>query len=129
VGVRWSIRCYTDERGDAIDSWYFQQSEDLQAKFDTRIRYLRDQPNAFWCPPYFKLLDRECKGLGEIRFEYNNVQYRPLGFFSGQMEFTLLLVPTKKGNTFDPRSACEVGLKRKSLVIADKKRYSRECQF
>jgi hypothetical protein len=126
---KWSIRCYTDEHGDAIDTWYAQQPEALQAKFDTRLRYLRAQPPANWCPPYFKLLERECKGLGEIRFEYKNVQYRPLGFFSGSMEFTLLLVTTKKGSTFVPRNACEVSLRRASAVRSNKQGFSRECEF
>lgn len=129
AGSRWSIRCYTNEQGDAIDAWYAQQPEDLQAKFDTRLRYLRAQPPAKWCPPDFKSLHGECRGLYEIRFEYKNVQYRPLGFFSGPMEFTLLLVATKKGSTFDPRNACEVGLRRADVVRKNKQGYSRECKF
>jgi hypothetical protein len=127
--TRWSIRCFQDSSGDIIDDWYRQQPEELQAKFDTQLRYLREQPPANWCPPYFKALQRECKGLGEVRFEFHNVQYRPLGFFAGQLEFILVLVATKKGSVFDPRNACELGQRRKSLILADKQRHSRDCEF
>ncbi len=131
--VKWSIRCFVEEKGngsiDVIDAWYEAQPEELQAKFDTRIRYLREQPPANWTRPYFSVLERECDGLGEIRFEFRNIQYRPLGFFSAKLEFVLLLVPTKKGDVFDPRNACELGLRRKELVRMHKERYSHVCEF
>ena len=115
---------------DVIDQWYQQQPEDLQAKFDARIGYLRQQPIANWKEPHFKNLTRDGKGLGEIRFEFQNVQYRPLGFFSEtRLEFVLLLTTTKKGNTFDPRNAIALCQRRKELVQSDKQRYSRDCQL
>lgn len=115
---------------DVIDQWYQQQPEDLQAKFDARIQYLRQQPIANWKEPHFKNLARDGKGLGEIRFEFQNVQYRPLGFFSEtRLEFVLLLATTKKGNAFDPRNAIDLCQRRKILVRSDKQRYSRDCQF
>ena len=128
-GSKWAVRCFLDSGVDVIDAWYRAQPEELQAKFDARIRYLREQPPANWCPPYFKNLVRDCKGLGEIRFEFRNVQYRPLGFFFGQLTFVLVLVATKTGDVFDPRNACELGLRRKSLVESDQARHSRDCTF
>jgi hypothetical protein len=132
MGVRWkwAIRCYLENGMDAIDQWYQAQPEELQAKFDARIRYLREQPITSWKEPYFKNLERDGKGLGEVRFEFHNVQYRPLGYFSDRrFEFVLLLVATKKGNTFDPRNAIEIGQDRKQLVRSDWQRYSRDCEF
>lgn len=127
--MAWTARCYRDDQGrDVIDAWYQQQPEPLQAKFDARIRHLLQQPRDKWTRPHFDGLRGNCRGLGEIRFEFKNVQYRPLGFFSDQ-DFVLLLVATKKGGTFDPRNACELGLRRMQLVEQDKRRWTRECIF
>lgn len=76
--ICWTFRCYLTERGtDVIDEWYREQSEALQAKFDTRLRYLRQHPRSDWVRPYFDTLRKKCAGLGEIRFAWNKVQYRP----------------------------------------------------
>lgn len=125
----WTIRCYLDDkRNDVIDAWRQQQPEELQAKFDERVRYLRAQPRERWVRPYFDTLKGNCKGLGEIRFKYNNVQYRPLGFFSGKLEFTLVFIAQEKGGRFDPLSACEQGLKRKLEIEADRSR-ANDCDL
>jgi Phage derived protein Gp49-like (DUF891) len=125
----WDIRCYLDDDGiDVIDSWYRAQPERLQAKFDTKVRYLRAQPRERWVRPYFDQLKGPCKGLCEIRFEFNNVQYRPIGIFSGKMEFTLVLVAAKNGKRFDPSNTCHLGNRRK-LEIESNRSKSHECDM
>lgn len=109
LNPQWTIRCYVDANGqDVIDSWYQDQCEELRAKFDSRIRFLRQQPRDKWVRQPFDMLHGDCKGIGEIRFEFKNVAYRPLGAFTGHMEFTLLVVATKKGSRFDPKNACDL---------------------
>jgi hypothetical protein len=68
---------------------------------------------------------RGCAGLFEFRFEVNNVQYRPLAYYSGEMEFTLLFFAEERGSEFDPPNACEIAKNRRALIEADKDR-SRE---
>src|SRR5579859_6317935 len=98
MGPWWTFRCYIDAKGvDVIDEWHQAQPDGLQAKFDTRAKYLRQQPRALWIRPYFETLHGEGAGLGEIRFEWKNVQYRPLGVASGEREFTLLSIAHERG--------------------------------
>ena len=79
----WTFRCYLDSRGsDVIDEWYRAQPDALQAKFDTRMRYLQQQPRSSWIRPYFDTLSDDCAGLGELRLEWKNVQHRIIGFAS-----------------------------------------------
>jgi hypothetical protein len=125
----WLFRCYITADGvDVIDRWYQEQPPKTQAKFDVRIRFLRQQPRSSWVRPYFDSLKGECDGLGEIRFECMNVQWRPIGFSSGRMEFTLVMVAKEKGGKFEPRSTCSVSQERKSEVENNRNR-ARDCQL
>lgn len=58
----------------------------------------------------------------EIRFEVNNIQYRPLGYFSGELEFTILFFAEERGGAFDPPTACEIAKGNKVIIDADKER-------
>lgn len=119
----WTFRCYVDGRGvDVIDEWYQAQPDDLQAKFDTRVRYLRQQPRDKWGRPHFDTLGGDCAGLGELRLEHKNVQWRIIGFASGQMEYTWVFVAKERGDKFVPKDACKTSQSRKAEVTADRRR-------
>jgi hypothetical protein len=125
----WRFRCYLKKDGiDVIDEWYRLQPEALQAKFDTRMRYLQQQPRDAWKRPYFDTLGGACAGLGEVRFEWKNVQYRPIGFASGEMEFTLVFVAEEHEDKFVPRRTCKVSQDRKTETQLDRDRAS-DCEF
>lgn len=125
----WTFRCYVDAQGnDVIDQWYRTQPPKLRAKFDARLHYLRAQPRSGWVRPYFDILKNDCAGLAEIRFEFNNVQYRPLGCFSGELNFTFLLVALEKQRKFVPPNACTQALARKNEIATDARR-SHACNF
>jgi len=129
MSVRWAFRCYLSPAGvDVIDEWYRAQPDKLKAKFDTRVRYLQQQPRQAWVRPYFDTLSGECADFGEIRFEWKNVQYRPIGFTSGKLEFTLVLVAEERGGKFIPRGVCETARKRRDEVIRDRRR-AHDCAF
>lgn len=124
----WTTSCYVNDRGeDVIDVWYQAQPERLQAKFDARMRHLVAQPREAWTRPYFDMLHGKCKDIGEVRWEYKNVQYRLLGCFSGPMQFTLLLVATESEGRFVPKNACmqaqmrkmEIELKRRKTNVRE----------
>lgn len=129
MGDIWQIRCYLDLDGvDVIDEWLNDQPDRIQARFDQRIRHLRQQPKDKWVRPYFDTLSDDCSGLGEVRFECGNVQYRPIGFASGKMEFTLIFVAREIGGEFIPRNTCKKSQERKTEVQADRRR-SHVCDF
>ena len=125
----WRFRCYLmDDGTDVIDAWYEAQPAPLQAKFDTRMRFLQQNPRDKWVRPYFDTLGNECAGLGEVRFEWKNVQYRPIGFSSGEMEFTLVFVAEEHGGAFVPRNTCRQCQSRKAEVISHREK-ARDCDL
>ncbi len=115
MAVLWTFRCYCSPDGtDEIRSWHDGQSKKVRAKFLSRLRILARLPVEEWNENYYKKLHGICAGLGEIRFFADNVQHRPLGYRSGEKEFTILFCATEKGGKFVPLSACEKALARKS---------------
>lgn len=129
MALDWTFRCYLDANGaDVIDAWLGAQNDKIQAKFDQRVRHLRQQPRDKWVRPYFDTLSDDCSGLGEIRFEVGNVQHRVIGFASDEMEFTLVFVATEKGGKFVPKDTCKSAQRRKTEVLADRTR-AHDCDF
>lgn len=127
--VLWTIRCYVSPRGsDEIRRWYNSQTPRVRAKFLSRLKFLAQTPRAGWKREPFDLLSDECAGLGEIRFNADGVQHRPLGYFSPGMIFTLVFCAVEKNNRFEPRNACKIGLERKAEIDSDVSR-CRKCDF
>jgi hypothetical protein len=81
------------------------------------MRYLQQQPRELWTRPYFDTLGGECQGLGELRLPWMNVQYRPIGFASGEMEYTWLFVAEERNGNFVPRNTCTICQARKNDVL------------
>jgi Phage derived protein Gp49-like (DUF891) len=101
---------------------YDAGSKKLRAKFFSRIATLAQLEFLEWREPLFKTLHGECDGLGEIRFQADDVQQRPLGFRSGPMEFTIVFWAIEKEDKFVPRNACRRALERKSEILANRNR-------
>jgi hypothetical protein len=123
--VLWTVRSYVSERGvDEIRKWYGDQTVRCRAKFLSRIRFLAQTPRSGWKREPFDLL----KGhdLGEVRFNSDGVEHRPLGFFSPSMTFTIVTCATEKNNKFVPRTAPQVAENRKKEVEANA---ARCCPF
>lgn len=75
----------------------------------------RDEANGWTRPRYDGL--QGGLGVGEVRFEIQNVVYRPLGYFGpGPDDFTFLLFATEQSNRFVPRNALELAIERMRLV-------------
>jgi hypothetical protein len=116
--VLWTVRSYVSERGtDEIREWYGAQTPRCRAKFLSRIRFLAQTPRSGWKREPFDLL----KGydLGEVRFNADGVEHRPLGFFSPSMIFTIVICATEKNNKFVPKGAPEIGENRKKEIEAN----------
>lgn len=121
----WRFRCFVTAGGvDAIRSHVEAQTKELQGRFLSRMRILAQLPQGEWHDTYYKRLVGPWDGLAEVRFKANGVQQRPLGFHSGDREFTLLYWATEKGDKFVPKSACDIALERKSNVVGNREAHS-----
>jgi hypothetical protein len=112
----WRFMDYCSEAGNnLIKEWYRRQDEAVQADFDVTLNNLAGTVD--WRGlKEFKALHGKHRGLGEIRFKTNNVQYRPVGFFGpGRREFTLLVGCKKKQQIYDPPDAFDLALKRRTF--------------
>ena len=115
--VRWTFRYYARQNGkDDVRDAYDRGSKQLHARFLSRVKALAQLPVGEW-GELAKQLHGSCSGLVEIRFKADNVQQRPLGYRSGETEFTILFWATERGNRFVPASACEKALERKKKII------------
>ena len=75
------FRHYIDASGASdVRATYERGSKQLKAKFVSRLGILANLPENEWREPYYKVLSRPCDGLGEIRFQADKVQQRPLKF-------------------------------------------------
>src|SRR4051812_7365399 len=102
--VLWRIRSYVSARGiDEIAAWYDAQTPRTQAKFLTRLRFLAQTPRLGWKREPFDLL--RGYDIGEIRFNSDGVQHRPLGFFSPGSIFTIVFCAQEKNGRFVPKDA------------------------
>lgn len=127
--ILWTFRCYVSSPGkDEIRAWYDGQSAKVRAKFDSRLKFLAQRERAEWKREPFDSLSDECSGLGEIRFQADKVQHRPLGFFDGEKIFSLVFCAQEKGNKFVPKDACKIALRRKKEIMQSKEHWN-VCTF
>jgi hypothetical protein len=98
-------------------------TKQARAKFRNKLRNLSRLPRNEWRRPLFDTLGEECRGLSEIRFDANNVPWRPLGFFqlddAGGDVFTLVICASKDEHGWIPRNACAVGLSRRAEILVN----------
>jgi len=127
MAIKWEIRCYgTSKEVNEIRTWYNRQSRKVQGKFQSRLKTLAQLELSEWKLPLFRWLHRECVPLGEVRFEVQNVQHRPLGFRSGEAAFTLTFCAQEQSDRFIPANACAIALERKAEITINPGR-SRAC--
>ncbi len=123
----WTLKSYRPLDGtSAAQEWCNSVGGDIWAVFAWNMDYLCGQEIDKWSRPWAAILrggkredKKSCAGLIEIRFEVGNVQYRPLGFFSGEMEFTFLFFAKEIGDEFEPKAACQIAKARKSEIEKD----------
>ena len=79
--MRWTVKGYVRSDSETvIDEWERSVPEKAVARLDDRLTFLASNPNTDWPYDYaHKLTNGE--GLWEIKFQYLNVQYRPLFYF------------------------------------------------
>lgn len=130
----WTLKALVDRRStktpkETIVSQWYNAHEDAQIAFATRMKFLRGLPADGWDRPYVGQLRRkECSGLFEIVISMPDVEYRPIGYFSGKMEFTIVAFATERDGKFNPKSVCETA-QRIIRDITDGKEHTRTFTF
>ncbi len=121
----WTFKSFTrpDRRTLIVADWYkeHEQDEAVQAAFITALKFLRPLPPDGWERPAVGRLRRECTGLFEIILKVNKVNHRPIGYMSGESEFTILLFAIEKDRKLPP-GTCEKAKQRIAIIENDKER-------
>ena len=120
--MNWSFRYYIAADGDGeIRAAYDALGRKGRGVFLARLQALSSLPEIdWWRTGYAKQLTGLCAGLSEIRFKADQVQQRPLGFRSGETEFTIVFWATEKNGRFVPKSACVTALSIKAKIQQDR---------
>jgi hypothetical protein len=71
-----------------------------------------------WSTKHAKVLDGECADLIELRFEYGNVQHRPLGYYMPRRRrtFVIVMMAREINDRWVPSDACGTAKARKKQV-------------
>lgn len=127
ISSQWRIRSYVDSRGAVIaKDWLDGLRMKERAKVVSRLEFLAYQPRSNWRRPDFDQLKGQVKGLGEIRIRnLAGQETRLIGFFDEiRWTFVIVLIVTKKGHQYNPKSWEEVALSRVKEVRLDGSRAS-----
>jgi hypothetical protein len=89
----------------------------VKAQLDVELLKFAQLPQLRW--PYAKVLEGKCKGLIELRFEYRNVEYRPLGYYGPGWAFVIIMMAREKNPDWVPKDACKTARARKRLIDAN----------
>lgn len=105
-----------------VADWFDGQTEAVQNAFYIRMKFLIGLPGDGWNRPYVGQLHGKCRGLFEIVLKVDNVQYRPIGYFSGKEEFTFVFFATERDRKLDPPNTCELAQQAKNITLSNKER-------
>jgi Phage derived protein Gp49-like (DUF891) len=126
----WVFKGYIDENGtNVFDEWYSELPAKAQAKLDWIIDLFLPRKHNEWIAKFFKKM-HGYDNLFEVRFESQDIVYRPLGSFAPKRgDFTFLIGATKKRNdVLIPKDAEEIALKRLDIILNDPER-AKDCEF
>ena len=115
-----TFKIFGSENEDSdVDRWRDGLPPAARARMDQIICYMEIQRD--WTKTsYFRPLTAY-KGICEIRFIVQNIQYRPLGCYGpGEKEFTILVGAEEKGDRFNPKSAPQLAVKRRKVILENK---------
>lgn len=85
------------------------QRKGVETAIRTTLRFLAFAKKDLWKEPHFKWFSG---GIGEIRSDFGNVEYRPLGCNGpGPDQFTILIGAKKKGKVWTPAEARKTAAK------------------
>lgn len=109
--TKWRLYQYVSPNGrKAIADW--RKSLPMgppRADLDTFLRDMVKQD--VWSSPSFEPLQREQRGLWELRWKCNRLPYRIVGYLPADHEFLMLIGCTHR-ESYDPQDALETALLR-----------------
>lgn len=116
--MRWTIKAFVVRDDDTvIDEWECTVRDKVKAKFDARLRFMRDRTVREWPYDYAHQL-KGTDGIYEIKFEYDNIAYRPLFFIGpGEDELTVLVFCEESNDILRPKGCIATAERRKQLVL------------
>ena len=120
MAVQWTFKCYVSPTGiDEIRAAYDKEGKQTKSKFLSRLKALHRMPFNEWTNGGMlaKDLHGPCKGLTEIKFVADKLQQRPLGFRSGESEFTIVFWEHEKGGKWVDRNTCSKATERKNEIV------------
>jgi hypothetical protein len=107
---------------DTFERWLEKEIDQGQRKgvetaIKTTLRFLRFARKDLWREPHFRWFSG---GVGEVRSDHGNVEYRPLGCNGpGSDQFTILIGAYKKGKVWTPHEARKTAIRiRKDLIAS-----------
>ena len=108
-----------DGRRNDIYDWMKNLPAAASARLDALISYL--EVTEHWRRPEFDALHgKKYRGIAELRFKADKIQYRPLGCHGPERrQFTLLIGCEKKGPIYRPASARETAVARRQDLSAN----------
>jgi hypothetical protein len=87
----------------------------VETAIRTTLRFLRFARKDLWREPHFKWFSG---GVGEIRSDFGNVEYRPLGCNGpAPDQFTILIGAYKKGKVWTPQDARKTAIRRRQELL------------
>jgi hypothetical protein len=117
----WRFMSMADAQGrDTFQRWLEKEIDQGQRKgvetaIKTTLRFLRFTKRENWKVPHFRWFG---SGIGEIRSDFGNVEYRPLGCNGpGPDQFTVLIGAYKKGKVWTPQDARKTAAKIRSDLL------------
>lgn len=110
----WTIKVFGEKKSD-VDDWINVLSPKAHARMDTIINHMEITKD--WTrTAYFSPLKGH-RGINEIKFTVQSIQYRPLGCYGpGNKEFTILIGAIEQGDRFNPINAPLIAKNRRNDI-------------
>lgn len=111
----WTFKIFGEKKSD-VDDWINGLSSKARARMDTIIAYMEITKD--WTKTkYFSPLTGH-RGINEIKFIVQSIQYRPLGCYGpGDKEFTILIGAKEQGDRFNPKNAPLIAENRRNDIL------------
>jgi len=116
----WAFKKFGNEHGISdVDDWREELPPKARARMDLIISHLEITEN--WRDIKYITPLAGYEGILEIKFTVQSKQYRPLGCYGPEKTFIILIGAEEKGDRFIPQSAPETAVKRRKMVLEDKR--------
>lgn len=112
----WTFKIFGEKKSD-VDDWMNNDlSSKAHARMDTIINHMEITKD--WTRTAYFSPIRGHRGIYEIKFTVQSIQYRPLGCYGpGKKEFTILIGAKEQGDRFNPIRAASIAENRRNDIL------------